>query len=256
MSLHYQQYGEEGHALIILHGLFGSLGNWHTLCKKWSSELKVYALDQRNHGQSFHSDEFNYHVMADDLKQFIDEKGLKSVYLLGHSMGGKTAMFFAVKYPDYVDKLIVADMAPKIYQNHHTDIFEALFSVDLPKYQSRNDVDKYLADKVPDFAVRQFLMKNLARNDEGNFYWRMNLSAIYKNYDQIGEAVPSEAKFDKPALFIRGGRSPYVKDSDEALINTIFPQYNLVTIANAGHWVHAEAPEHFYKIVNEFLYNS
>jgi esterase len=252
MQLHYLSYGT-GYPLIILHGLFGSLDNWHTLSKNFSEHYQVFSLDQRNHGRSPHSDEFNYSVMAQDLADFLEQQNLSEVYLLGHSMGGKVAMEFAFNSPAKVSKLIVADIAPKDYPPSHKTLLETLLSIDLTQFTNRKDIDKNLTSKIPDFGVRQFILKNIYLNDDGIFTWKMNLSGIYKNYAVLSQNITREKTCSRPTLFIRGEKSPYIQESDYPLINSLFTQAKIVTMPNVGHWVHAEAPKEFYKIVMEFL---
>ncbi|HKA56576.1 MAG TPA: alpha/beta fold hydrolase [Candidatus Binatia bacterium] len=252
MPLHCESYGH-GHPLIILHGLFGSLENWRTLSKAFSQSFQVFALDQRNHGRSPHSDIFNYHAMVEDLREFGQSHSLSPTHLLGHSMGGKTAMQFAIAYPEQVDKLVVVDIAPKAYPPEHDDIFAALFSLDGQSLRSRQQADTALAGKIPDLALRQFLLKNLEREASGGFRWRINLDAIHKNYAEILKGVEGTGQFHHPTLFIRGGNSGYIHPEDLPAIKTIFPQAQLVTIPRTGHWVHAEAPQEFARLVLNFL---
>ncbi len=252
MRLYYHSTGH-GHPLVILHGLFGSSDNWYTLSKFFGEKYRVYAVDQRNHGRSPHSDTFSYEAMADDLDDLLVQEGITSVYLLGHSMGGKTAMQFAVTHPEKVDKLIVVDIAPGAYPPQHDSIFDALFSLKLDSYKTRAELDSALALHIPDYAVRQLLLKNVSRDDKGEFKWKVDVRAIYKNYDNINAAIKSDKQFPKPTIFIRGGRSQYVSDGSLEDIKSVFPLAQIVTIEGAGHWVHAEAPQEFAKRVMEFL---
>ena len=252
MKLHYHVTGH-GHPLIILHGLFGSSDNWFTLAKFLGEKYKVWTVDQRNHGRSPHSDQFNYRIMADDINDLLIQEGIRSVFLLGHSMGGKTAMQFALMYPEKVDRLIVVDIAPKIYPAKHDQIFEALFALRLDRHKTRAELDSALSQHIRDYAVRQLLLKNVLRDDAGNFKWRIDVSTIYANYDKVNEAIDGGHQFTKPALFIRGSRSSYILDEDKPQIKSIFPSAEFVSIENAGHWVHAEAPQEFAGIVMEFL---
>ena len=251
MTLHSQEYGS-GHPLIILHGLFGSLDNWHSLSKILGGSFRVFAVDQRNHGRSPHSDIFTYEALAEDLGEFLDEHKLKSAHVLGHSLGGKTAMQFALTYAHRVDKLIVVDIAPRAYPPVHDEIFDAMIPLDLRTYSSRQAVDEAMAKKIPDVATRQFLMKNLGRDESGGFRWKVNLEAIKKNYDEIARAIESDSTFTKPTLFVRGERSGYVRDSDVPDIRKLFPQAEIAGL-DTGHWVHAEAPQAFSGLVLEFL---
>jgi len=252
MQLHYERYGE-GQPLIILHGLFGSLDNWRTLSKTFSRSLQVFALDQRNHGHSPHSKTFTAQVLVEDLKEFMQQQGLSSVYLLGHSMGGKTAMQFAVTYPALVDKLIVVDIAPKAYPPEHDDIFATLSALDVQTLRTRQEAEAALAGKIPELSLRQFLLKNLERAPSGTFRWRINLDAIHNNYEEILTGLETNRTFEKPTLFIKGGSSGYIQEGDTVTIREIFPQAQIVTIPGAGHWVHAEAPQEFARIVRDFL---
>jgi pimeloyl-ACP methyl ester carboxylesterase len=252
MQLNYLNYGT-GYPLIILHGLFGSLDNWHTLSKKFAETYQVFSLDQRNHGRSPHTDEFNYQILAQDLYDFMQQQNLTNAYILGHSMGGKTAMQFAFTYPEKVRKLIVADIAPKSYPPGHLQLIETLCTIDLKSFSHRKEIDNSLAEKVPDFAVRQFILKNIYLNDEGIFSWKMNLNGIKKNYPELNKAITTDKPFSKETLFVRGEKSPYIQNSDLELINSLFTNAKLITIPKAGHWVHAEAPTEFYEILVNFL---
>jgi pimeloyl-ACP methyl ester carboxylesterase len=254
MNLYYKSYGfASSPALIILHGLFGSSDNWHTFGNKFGEQFHTFAVDARNHGRSPHSDVFNYRAMAEDVAEFMVQNQLSSASLLGHSMGGKTAALVALLYPELIDKLIVVDMAPRSYQNHRDQVFDALTSLDLNTFAYRKDIEEHLAAKIPEATVRKFLMKNLARNDSGKFRWKMNLEIIDKNYARINEELPSNIQFNKPTLFIRGENSEYIQMSDLPFIGQIFPKAELMTIKNAGHWVQVDAPEEFADAVLDFL---
>lgn len=261
MRLFYQHYPaqlakSDPIPLVILHGLLGASGNWHTLARSVFSERRdVYALDQRNHGRSPHADAFDYAVLADDLLAFLDERGLERVHVLGHSMGGKTAMQFALTYPDRVDGLVIVDIAPKAYDDLHAPVFDALRSLDLARVTSRADAEAHLAKTLPDAGVRQFLLKNLDRTGE-HYRWKMHLDGLHAAYAAIRgdlQDLPPWATFDGPTRFIRGARSHYIADEDWPRIEARFPEANLVTIPGAGHWVHAEAPEPFAEAVTAFL---
>ncbi len=252
MLLHFESSGH-GPPLIILHGLFGSLENWRTLSKTFSQFCQVFALDQRNHGRSPHSDIFNYQVMAEDLKEFLQQQDLSSVYLLGHSMGGKTAMHFALAYPERVDKLIVVDIAPKAYPPGHDDVFVGLFALNVQTLRTRQEADAVLARTIADLALRQFLLKNLEREASGGFRWRINLEAIHNNYAEMIKGLAWNGRFQHPTLFISSENSGYIRPGDLSTIKAIFPQAQLVTIPNTGHWIHAEAPQEFARVVLNFL---
>ncbi|MTI31316.1 alpha/beta fold hydrolase [Xanthovirga aplysinae] len=252
MKLFFREVGE-GKPFIILHGLFGSSDNWLSIGKSISKNYKVFLVDQRNHGNSPRSEEFNYSVMADDLAEFIDDHQLHDPIIMGHSMGGKTAMEFAKKYPEKIQKLIVADIAPRQYPLHHQLILKGLSSVDLEGIKSRKEADEQLANYVPGVGVRQFLLKNLSRNTNGSFAWKINLQVIKREIANVGESLGKDVFFDKPTLFVRGAKSDYIRNEDELLINSIFSHYQLVTIPDAGHWLHAERPAEFLKCLNDFL---
>jgi pimeloyl-ACP methyl ester carboxylesterase len=252
MELSYHVIGH-GPPLVILHGLFGASDNWFTLAKYLGENFKVYAVDQRNHGRSPHSDEFDYRTMAGDLNGLLGHEGLRSAFLLGHSMGGKTAMEFSLSNPEMVDKLIVVDIAPRAYPPMHDQIFQAMFALKLDKFKMRSELDRALSQYIGDYAVRQLLLKNVVRDDAGDFKWRIDVAAIRKNYDKINEAIDGERHFRKPTLFIRGSRSTYIREDDISQIKSIFPCAEVVLIENAGHWVHAESPREFVAVVVEFL---
>jgi pimeloyl-ACP methyl ester carboxylesterase len=253
MELFYNSYGQTGPPLIILHGLLGSNGNWVTLSRnEFSRVARVFAIDQRNHGRSPHVDRIDYPSMADDVREFIEHHDLGSVILLGHSMGGKTAMQTALSHPDMVDRLIVADMAPKAYAPRHDGLLTALARIDPSAYQSREEIDAVLAEDVPSRPIRQFLLKNLDYDGE-QYTWQMNLEAIRAHYDEINAALPRESSYDGPTLFVRGSESDYVSNDDLPGIRERFPEARLETIDGAGHWVHADRPEAFAETVLDFL---
>lgn len=252
MLLHFQSYGS-GHPMIILHGLFGSLDNWHSVSRRLGQSFRVLAVDQRNHGQSPHSAEMNYPIMAEDISEFIRTEHLEKVSVLGHSMGGKTAMQLALLHPEQVDRLIVVDIAPHAYSARHVQIFEGALSLDLKAYQDRGSVERALDPYVPEKAVRQFLLKNLVRESGGGFRWKLNLRDIYRNYGHLSEAISGPRPFVGPTIFIRGGMSHYIRDEDWNSARALFPNAVLRTIPDAGHWVHAEAPEAFLETASEFL---
>jgi len=252
MKLNYKQFGQ-GEPIIILHGLFGTLDNWQTIAKKLAENYMVFIIDQRNHGKSPHSDAFSYKILAEDLKAFMLEQHMYEATIIGHSMGGKVAMRFALDYPDMVTKLVVVDIAPKQYSGGHQVIFDAMFGLDLEKLTDRQSIDEALKASIPEDSIRLFLMKNLARQKDGGYRWKMNLPVLYKEYQEILSAIEAEDAYDDEVLFIRGGRSRYIKDEDVLEIQEIFPLMRLETISNAGHWLHAEAPKMFIKIVKDFI---
>jgi esterase len=256
MKLFSRHFGE-GQPLIILHGLFGISDNWLTVGKKLGEQYSVYLLDQRNHGQSPHSDEFTYKAMSDDLLEFIEDNKLVKPILIGHSMGGKTVMEFASEHPNKLDKLIVVDIAPKAYPVYHREIIDGLLSLNLDEIKTRKEADEQLSKSIPEESTKQFLLKNLYWendvDDNPHLAWRMNLSIIDKNIDIVGIPLAEDAHYFGDTLFIRGGNSGYIKDADMDNVKHHFPKAILVTIPNAGHWVQAEQPMLFYNAVIDFI---
>ncbi len=243
----------QGHPLIIMHGVFGMGDNWQTLGRKWSENFEAHLLDMRNHGKSPHSDEFSYDIMCEDLIEYMDAQQISKADILGHSMGGKVAMLFAVLNPDRVSKLIIADIAPKAYEPHHQEILEALNFLDLPLIKSRGEAEEKFSTKIQDLGTRQFLLKSLYWKEKGLLDWRFNLKVIEKEILKVGEELVANAMFFGPCLFVRGGNSWYIQDEDEDMILEHFPSASLATIEGAGHWLHAEKPLEFFECVNEFL---
>jgi len=240
--------------LLILHGFLGMSDNWKTIGTQFATDgFQVHLLDMRNHGKSFHSNEFNYEIMAQDVYEYCKANNLEKVNIIGHSMGGKTAMLFATNYPEMLEKLIVADIGPKFYPQHHQTILEGLNAVDFSKKPSRNEVEEILAQYITDFGTRQFLLKSLYWQEPGQLAFRFNLAVFNKNKDEIGKPLPENAVFDKPTLFIRGGNSNYILDEDFENIKNPFPNSKIETIPNVGHWLHAENPKLFYEISSSFL---
>ncbi len=251
MKLHYNITGS-GPALIILHGLFGSSTNWRAVANVLSNHAQVITIDLRNHGQSPHSDEQTYPLMADDLAELMIDLSLKSVDIIGHSIGGKVAMTFAEMFPKKVRKLMVVDIAPRQYQPSHRSIFDALLNIDLSQYTTRREVDAALAEKLPMKAVRQFLLMNLAVSEQG-LSWQINLQALSDNYLHLLEAVCQVGNISVPSCFIRGGQSDYIQQMDHDEITAIFNHVVIETIDDAGHWVHAESPQEFTKKAMHFF---
>lgn len=252
VSLHYKKSGS-GPTLLILHGLFGSLDNWVSLSHQFSAHFTVYLIDLRNHGKSPHSDEHHYEVIAEDLHLFMEVQQIKKANIIGHSMGGKAAMQFCKQYPENVEKMVIVDIAPRAYSSNHEVIFQALLSLQLDSMQSRNDADETLKLKIPDFATRQFLLKNLKRNEKGKLEWKFNLYSLYKNYNRINESLLFSQKINNSTLFVLGEKSNYILNEDRVLIQENFNQVKFAKVANAGHWVHAENSTDFYTITKAFL---
>lgn len=243
MKLHYKKMGS-GQPLIILHGLFGSSDNWQTHGKKLSEYFEVYLVDQRNHGKSDWSDAFSYELMAADLFEFVQEHNLEDFILMGHSMGGKTAMYFAQEHEDLLDKLIVVDMGVKSYPVHHDRILEGLKSLDLSIIDSRGDAQKALAEYIDDASIRQFLLKNLYWKSKGQLAWRINIPVLDKKINEIVKELPYKEVLTD-TLFMRGGKSNYILEEDTEQIKSYFPVSEIYSIESAGHWIHAEAPTEF-----------
>lgn len=250
-DLFYREFGA-GPPVIILHGLFGFSDNWQTIAKGLSDRHLVITPDLRNHGRSPHLPTHSYPEMAEDLRAFMEEKWVFSAAVVGHSMGGKVAMQLALDHPDTVERLVVVDIEPRQADDNHGDIFRALLGMDLSKMTERSAAEAYLSERIPDFGTRQFLLKNITRNDDGTFNWKMNLPVLWEHYASVLASVQGEI-FDKPTLFVRGSRSNYIKDAEIPFIHTLFPQAEIVTIEGAGHWVHADKPTELLAVLKDFL---
>ena len=252
MLLHFKQLGH-GEPLVLLHGLFGSSDNWFGVALKLAEKFHVFVLDLRNHGHSPHYAEMDYRLMAADVEKFFVTHKLENASVIGHSMGGKVAMQFALSHPARVKKLVVVDMAPRAYAPAHDKILAALLALDLKAFPTRTEIEVALAAEIPSLNLRRFLLKNLGRNDDGSFQWKMNLRAVAENYPSLGEALSVAIPFTNPTQFIRGGKSDYIRAEDEAEIHHLFPSAKIETIRGAGHWVHADKPEEFVRRVLDFL---
>ena len=243
MILNHKTLGSGSSTIVILHGLFGSLDNWLTFAKNLAEHRQVVLMDLRNHGNSPHADEWNYSLMARDVKETLDHLNIRHCFLSGHSMGGKTAMVFSELYPEYLQGLIVIDIGPRYYEPHHQTILRALFAVTQTPVHSRKEAEERITPHIQDAATRQFLLKNLYWRDPQNLDWKFNLTAIAVNIEEVGKATPdSTVRIPVHTLFIKGGNSDYLNTSDTEKIKKIFPNSQLSTIENAGHWVHAEKP--------------
>jgi len=249
--LNYKELGE-GTPVIILHGFLGMLDNWKTFGRKLSENYKVYLIDQRDHGRSPHTEDFSYTLLANDLYAFMDQHQIEKAHILGHSMGGKTVMKFTQLHPEKVLSTIVVDIAPKEYNNHHTDILDALHSITPKDIEDRKDADDALSKHIEDWGVRQFLLKNLTRNPEGGYRWKMNLELLTDKYDSIIQPV-DQVVSDFSCIFINGAKSNYIAENDKPEILKVFPNASFYTIEDAGHWVHAEKGEELLEVVNGFL---
>lgn len=252
MELYHQHFGE-GRPMIILHGLFGMSDNWVTLARRFAEDYSVHVIDQRNHGRSGWHEVFNYEAMADDLAGFMETHQMDSAILLGHSMGGKTAMQFALDHPEKTDRLIVVDISADEYQHKHDVFIDAMLSIDLDKFTKRSEASNALKEKVDDQRIRQFLMKNLHWKDRSKLGWKANLEVIQENLPEIFRAIDSSVPYDKPSLFIRGGESLYIRQKHIPRIKKLFTKAKVETIEGASHWLHAEKPDEFYQLVMQFL---
>ena len=254
MELKYREYGQ-GQPLIILHGLFGQSDNWNTLAKRFAdNDFRVFTIDQRNHGLSPHSSVWHYQAMAEDLNEFIKAHQLHQPIIIGHSMGGKTVMFFELLFSHIAKQLVVVDIAPKAYEPHHNVVLQALNAVDLNSITTRKEAEAVLNEYITDFGTKQFLLKNIYWKDDESkrMAWRFNLETITKEHNNISVEIP-DGTSDTDTLFIRGEKSNYILDSDLDLIKQHFSRYQLKTIANSGHWVHAEQPDAFFNCVMAFI---
>ncbi len=239
--------------LLILHGLFGMLDNWQSLGNRFAEKREVHLLDMRNHGKSFHSTEMSLDIMAEDIIRYMEYYALPQANVLGHSMGGKITMQMALSHPNRVSQLIIADIAPREYPPHHNEIFFAIKQIPEGNISSRQEVEQILHTYIKDKGIVQFLGKNLYRNEDNKLVWRFNTTAIFNFYQGFLESKLPEAQFDKPVLFLSGGNSSYILPSDETIILNYFPKAILKSIPNAGHWLHAEQPDAFLSLTEQFL---
>ncbi|MBK9255093.1 MAG: alpha/beta fold hydrolase [Saprospiraceae bacterium] len=253
MKLNYKIIGQ-GQPVIILHGLFGMLDNWQLIARKLEErDYMSILIDQRDHGRSPHTDTFNYQVLSDDLFEFMEDNGIHESIILGHSMGGKTAMQFALAHQNSVTKLIVVDMASKAYSGGHEQVFNALLDVNLNSVQSRSEVEEILMNHLNELSTVQFLMKNLSRSKEGQFEWKMNLSLLHTSYPDILAALDIHETVSVETLFIKGERSEYIMEDDKTTLKKQFPNAAFETIADAGHWVHADNPNALIESIIRFI---
>ena len=252
-ELHFSTLGS-GKPLVVLHGLFGSGKNWQSQARQFANQFKVFTVDLRNHGQSFHADEMNYSIMAEDVAQLLSRLELSACDILGHSMGGKVAMTLALQNPDLVARLVVADIAPVTYFHHYDDLIDPVLALPLDAIESRAQADQLLRQNIPEDQLRVFLLQNLVRESTG-WRWRVNWRVIQRDMEWLtgfGD-LPQDWRVDLPSLFIRGADSDYVSEAEITVIEQHFSNYGLETIEAAGHWLHAEKPEPFNRLVLEFL---
>lgn len=254
MELLHSKILGEGKPLLILHGFLGMSDNWKTLGNQFAENgYQVHLVDQRNHGKSFHSPDFDYDILSADVVNYMNHHQIDIGNLIGHSMGGKTAMQLATVHPKLVTKLIVADISPKYYPPHHQPIIDALGKLDFEKISSRKEADQELSNYLTDFGIRQFLLKNLHWVESGKLGLRFNYEVLKNKMDEIGENISATANYEGPTLFLRGDRSEYIMPNDFSEIKRHFPNANIETIDNAGHWLHAENPKQFFEKTLHFL---
>jgi esterase len=256
VELFYRKYGE-GNPVLILHGLFGMSDNWVSIAKKLGENYEVFVPDLRNHGQSPHSDIFDYDSMTNDILEFIEYHNIRNPFLIGHSMGGKVVMKLALENMDLPAGIIIVDISPNFYSEHpeHVDLINAMQSIDISAAKSFSDIDKQLAGYPISLKLRQFLLKNLHRTKDNSFVWKFNIEAIKLNLDKIMEGINTGNKsaYPGPALFIKGGQSDYIKPEDFAVIKKMFPASEIITIDSSSHWVHADTPLEFMETVQLFI---
>ena len=252
--LHHNTIGSGSNHLAILHGFLGMGDNWKSLAKAWSKKnFSVHLIDQRNHGRSFWSPYFDYQLMAQDLLHWMDKQQIGQLSLLGHSMGGKTAMTFASENADRIDRLLIADISPRAYPPHHELILSSLAALDFNKIKNRKEADEALAVQIKELSTRQFLLKNLYWKNPEQLGLRVNIEVLQTKGTTIGKSLAKNTVCTLPTLFLAGGNSQYILPEDHLLIKKHFPKAALVTIPKAGHWLHAENPLDFSKAVLQFL---
>ncbi|WP_394174597.1 alpha/beta fold hydrolase [Thalassotalea litorea] len=249
--LNYQR-GGSGATVILIHGLFGAMDNLNILAKHLQQKFDVIQVDVRNHGDSFHHSSMDYEDLAMDIFNLLDHLNVERCHVVGHSMGGKIAMQCALTQPNRIHSLIVADIAPVQYPPHHKQILSGLKAIDPQTINQRKDADNLLAEYEPALGVRQFLLKNLVKSEQG-YQWRANIDNIANAYHQITKPVKNDAQYTGPVLFIKGGNSDYITNENRAAIGKRFPHAKARVITNAGHWLHAEKPQEFNRIVEQFI---
>ncbi len=243
----------KGFPLLILHGFLGLGDNWISLGRKFSANFEVHNIDLRNHGRSFHDDEMDLEIMCRDILNYCEFHGLESINIIGHSMGGKIAMHLAVHHPKLISKLVVVDIAPKEYTRKHDFLLEALQAVDFSKHKTRNEVERVLSQFIDNESYRRFLLKNVYWKTPYKLAFRFNLPVFVENYGNIIETLPPYSQFYGATLFLKGALSDYILETDFPLIEAHFPNMQIEVIPMTSHWLHAEKPAIFYRIVIEFL---
>lgn len=253
MQLNYKKFGDKGSTVIILHGLLGSLDNWQTIAKQLSQQHQVYIIDQRNHGRSPHTDDMNYELLAQDMVEFCAQHQIFKASFMGHSMGGKVVMLLALLHPNLIEKLIVIDVAPAFYNGGHETILFAMAEAPLRATQNREDIDKFLEPRIPDFGVRQFIMKNLTRDENGHFIWKCNFESLITHYRILMDFPTVDKQYTKQTYFLKGELSNYINQDNWGACDQYFPQNKIIEIKNASHWVHADNPKEFIEKVQTIL---
>lgn len=267
MKLFYRKFGT-GQPLIILHGLYGSSDNWITIAKSLSESFTVYLPDQRNHGQSPHSTIHDYDSMRDDLFDLVSELNLRKFFLAGHSMGGKTAISFALSWPEMINGLLIADISPfenentiHLAFNQHLTILNAMISIDLTNISTRREAESIISEKIVSEKVRGFILKNLQRSTNNNFTWKINVSSLLNNLKKIMEGIDRRTDFNQqitgfPVIFLKGKDSDYLPSSDFRDIQNVFPAAEFIEVVNAGHWIHSDRPDEVVKNIRKLLDNN
>ena len=265
MKLFSRKYGS-GKPIIIAHGLYGMSDNWLNIAKNLSETYEVHLLDLRNHGNSPHSDEHSYPLMAQDIAEYMDNNSIYTASLIGHSMGGKAVMQFAFDFPQYVENLIIIDMSPRQYvftekeisgYLNHFEIMKMMHRIDFKNFNTRENIENYLSGFIPDINIVKFLIKNIKRNQENNFEWKINISALLRNFKKLFEEVGATGNIHYgKTLFVKAENSPYISDSDTEIINEKFPNSELFKIQNCGHWVHHEKPAELLEKILIFMKHS
>lgn len=254
MQLNYKKFGDEGKpTVIILHGLLGSLDNWQSIAKQLAENYQVYIIDQRNHGRSPHSDTMNYELLVQDLVEFCEQHQIHFTSIIGHSMGGKVAMLTALLHSKLIDKLIVVDIAPAFYNGGHEDILFAMAEAPLKSTQNRSDIDAFLQPRIRNFRVRQFIMKNLTRDEGGHLEWKCNFEALITHYRVLMDFPTLDKQFPKKTFFLKGENSNYINQDNWGSCDRYFPDNIIIEIKNATHWIHADNPKDFLENVHTIL---
>lgn len=253
MELYFKKIGSGSQNLIILHGLLGSSDNWQSIAKQINPNYSIFLIDQRNHGRSPHTDTMNYTLMAEDIKTFIHQNNLANTSILGHSMGGKVAMQMALNFSNNIQKLIVVDIAPKKYSGGHEPILQAMQDAPIANTTDRKEVEQFLESRIVDASERQFILKNLYRNEDKQLVWKCNLNSIIKHYTELMDFPNTSKQFLGNTYFIKGQLSDYITPNDKQVITSIFPNTIYFSVPNAAHWVHADNPTEFIEIINKIL---